>query len=69
MADARTFPAKQKSVMIKLYPADLCEVMFQAAQEPEVLATLQPHQLDRILFELNTEHQTRNSKGENDEPK
>lgn len=59
MADTKVYPAKQKSVMIKLYPADLCEVMFQAAQEPEVLATLQPHQLDRILFELNTEHQTR----------
>lgn len=59
MADAFITPPKDTAVLIKLYHKDLAEVMFQAAQKPEVLANLRNDQLERILFELGVEHQER----------
>lgn len=61
MADAFVTPPRDTGILIKLYPKDLAEVMFQAAQKKEVLTILTPMQLDIIASELSLEAEARKS--------
>lgn len=61
MADAFVTPPRDTGIIIKLYPKDLAEVMFQAAQKKEVLTILTPLQLERISGELAQEIEDRKS--------
>lgn len=59
MADVKKYPPRQMEVILKLYYKDLAELMLQAADNTEVLTFLQTAQLEHIIFQLQTEHQTR----------
>ena len=64
MADFKTYPPRQRNVIIQLFYKDLAHIMVQSADDLEVISFIETPQLEHIVFQLSTELQARSKENE-----
>lgn len=65
MADVKNYPPRQKKVFIECHYKDLASLLFQSANDTEVLTFLTNDQLSHVIFQLQTEQQGRDINADN----